>query len=570
LHTVIRKWFYLFIIVTAFLQLSLSPSVWAATFTHIYNAGEGSIALSSTKLPVIAVNATLRICSTPSCESAYILRNLDAGSDAQVYASIALTTADIPIVAYYTTTPTSALKIAICNNAICDNPTIQTVDGDLGFLGVGTAKYHSISIALDSNNIPIIAYWDVDDFDIKLARCNSLNCNAPIITTVDSGDVGASISLALTITGIPVISYYNSNGTIRLAHCNTIACNAPTFVTIDTVGTGGDHISQMKLTSGDIPVIAYYDSVNQNLKLAICNTLACNVPVIKTLVSEGDVGKYLSLDFDNANLPTIAYYHVSGVPSGTRLEVARCNNATTCDAPTFNIIANTNPGGIRLALADSTPFMLTNGQLYSAYNKMPILARNQALTITSTAPVVISNLYLFTTDADNAPPQTITYNILCPPQKGVLNSNGFTQNHINNSAITYRHTVAGNDSFEFTVSDGNEIIGPFTFQMNDSSSGLPPPTPVLPNAAPRHPLFTTRTPTLTWNRVSWAVGYQIQLDTDTDFSASRYIADFSADTFIYTTPRLCNNFTYYWRVAAKRDPLTADNWSTIQTFTVST
>jgi hypothetical protein len=67
--------------------------------------------------------------------------------------------------------------------------------------------------------------------------------------------------------------------------------------------------------------------------------------------------------------------------------------------------------------------------------------------------------------------------------------------------------------------------------------------------------------TLTWNRVSWALGYQIQIDDDPNFGSPIAVPpEFSSDTLSYTTPELANG-TYYWRVRAKRDATKWGGWS---------
>jgi CSLREA domain-containing protein len=95
---------------------------------------------------------------------------------------------------------------------------------------------------------------------------------------------------------------------------------------------------------------------------------------------------------------------------------------------------------------------------------------------------------------------------------------------------------------------------------------IPPPS--APTAAPSQNYFTTSSVPLSWKGVSWAVGYEIEVDTDDDF----------ADPFVYSNRSLAASAqsdiatslpdgTYYWRVGAKK-PDGSIVWSAVQSFTV--
>jgi glucose/arabinose dehydrogenase len=84
----------------------------------------------------------------------------------------------------------------------------------------------------------------------------------------------------------------------------------------------------------------------------------------------------------------------------------------------------------------------------------------------------------------------------------------------------------------------------------------------------------TRTPTLTWVHIPWALGYEIQIEDDPDFDTSDPIyyskSDIPADAISFTVPaaNALPDGTYYWRLRALRSDGTWGTWSTVSTFTV--
>jgi glucose/arabinose dehydrogenase len=92
------------------------------------------------------------------------------------------------------------------------------------------------------------------------------------------------------------------------------------------------------------------------------------------------------------------------------------------------------------------------------------------------------------------------------------------------------------------------------------------PDPSPDGVSPKHNYFTSSPVTLTWNRTSWAQGYEIQVDNGAGFMSLEYQDDqLSADTLSATVDGLveCN---YYWRVRAKIDNNTWGAWSAAQRF----
>jgi tartrate-resistant acid phosphatase type 5 len=115
-------------------------------------------------------------------------------------------------------------------------------------------------------------------------------------------------------------------------------------------------------------------------------------------------------------------------------------------------------------------------------------------------------------------------------------------------------------TFEFfSIADGGTLIDTYTL-------GTPYPISA-PNAVPTRNYFPISTPTLTWSRLSWAKGYRVQVDNNSDFSSPEVDDTTAGDVLSYTT-RALPNAVYYWHVRGKRADDTWGAWSIRERFTI--
>jgi hypothetical protein len=86
-------------------------------------------------------------------------------------------------------------------------------------------------------------------------------------------------------------------------------------------------------------------------------------------------------------------------------------------------------------------------------------------------------------------------------------------------------------------------------------------------APPISNLVTTRTPTLSWSQVSWAIQYEVQVDSSPGFgTAEVYIV--GPDTLSVTSTQDLGNGIHYWQVRAQKSDGSWGAWSTLQSFVV--
>jgi hypothetical protein len=96
-------------------------------------------------------------------------------------------------------------------------------------------------------------------------------------------------------------------------------------------------------------------------------------------------------------------------------------------------------------------------------------------------------------------------------------------------------------------------------------------------ASPLHDVYTTHTPTLTWNRVSWKVNnttiqptaYEVQVAKDAAFQCVVYKKNNIPSTQLELTTTLAlENRVYYWRIRAQQPSGLWTPWSAVSSFIV--
>jgi len=428
--------------------------------------------------------------------------------------SIALTSNNIPVISYFDKT-NEDLKLAVCNDTNCTSPIISTLDSS-----VGNSWYSAI--ALTSNDIPVISYFDAANQDLKFAVCNDTNCTSPIISTLDSiGAVGYMTSITLISTDIPIISYYDdTNVDLKLAICNNTACTSPTISTLDSTGDVGWY-SSITRTSNDIPVISYYDWTNGNLKLAVCNIPTCTSPTISTLDSIGDVGYYTSIALTSTDIPVISYHDVANQD----LKLAVCNNPA-CTSPTI-----------------STLDYATHLGYYSS------------ITLTSANIPIIS---YFDYSYDDLKLAVCNNSACTSPTLSTVDSTGHVGEYISLALTSTDIPVIS----YYDQTNGNLKLyhAPVIIDQGKPNSF----NTLTPTANQR---ITTTTPTLIWQASTYATSYEYCYSTSPNTCTTWLSTGVSTNVML---TGLTHNTTYYWQVRAVNTSGTRiANGGTMHNFTVT-
>ncbi len=320
--------------ISAALAAALAPYLSPLLSTTVDSTGNvgrhTSLAIGVDGLPVISyydfTNQDLKVlhCGNGACTVGNTITTVDSTDNMGAYSSIAIGSDGLPVISYYNGT-NGALKVAHCSNVRCDGVNIFTIV-DFPY-NPGSVGWYT-SIAIGSDGLPVISYYDQTNGDLRVAHCSNVTCNTGnLIFALDStGNVGLYTSIAIGSDGLPIISYYDqTNGRLKVARCGNETCSSGnTIFAVDAINENVGAHSSIAIGSDGLPVISYYQATTGDLKVLHCSNPTCSMGnTVVTLDHLGDVGQYTSIAIGSDGLPVISYYDVTN----RNLKMVHCGNA---------------------------------------------------------------------------------------------------------------------------------------------------------------------------------------------------------------------------------------------------
>ncbi|MEM7362134.1 MAG: hypothetical protein AAF335_03935 [Bacteroidota bacterium] len=176
------------------------------------------------------------------------------------YSYMKLSSGGNPVISHYN----GFLNIDICQDATCNTAiNIPSIDNVFGAPGNG-----QVPLQLDSNDRPRVSYGDGNSpYGLKFLACDDPICTNIIINTVDhttsSNPIGSLSSLQLQkFTEFPIMSYLSDNfvtNKLNVAICHDLYC-AGSVTILDGIDSGLNRqkATFLKLTDdGEYAVISY-------------------------------------------------------------------------------------------------------------------------------------------------------------------------------------------------------------------------------------------------------------------------------------------------------------------------
>jgi len=267
-----------------------------------------SLALDGSGNPVISYyDATAQKLKVMHCNDAYCAGNNESIAVPEAYGnvgewtSLVLDASGNPVVSYWYRTD-DELKVLHCGNPNCTAGNSITSPDKVGSVGWWT------SLALDSVGRPVVGYHDGTNGDLKVLHCGNVNCTAGnAITSPDTAyDVGYYISLVLDSSSRPVVSYWDmTSWDLKVLHCGDTWCFPGNSITYPD-SFGGEWTSLALDASGN-PVVSYRYS--WSLEILHCDDPNCAAGGDSNIEIEGHLpgfGAYSSLQLDPSGNPDIS------------------------------------------------------------------------------------------------------------------------------------------------------------------------------------------------------------------------------------------------------------------------
>jgi hypothetical protein len=220
----------------------------------------------------------------------WVIKTVDTGARVGWYTSIALNSNGLPMISYYNEANGDLQYAYKSGNGVWH----VSVLANTGNVGLYT------SIAFYGTDTVGISYYSASTGELLFKTWNSSTSNTTVVNT--SGDLGMSTSLDMNRLDIPYISYFNDT-TDWLKMANFVPPAWQTKVIYNTYSAG--NYSSLKLDSYGEPAVAFYDITYGDLMYGYWRV---NQWYFERVDSTDDVGQYVSLVIDSNRRPYISYY----------------------------------------------------------------------------------------------------------------------------------------------------------------------------------------------------------------------------------------------------------------------
>ena len=239
-----------------------------------YSCSSPQMVLDSQERPVITCynqdidRWQLIRCSDKVCERGNIATFLSEGGLGQL--DIALDSDDIPSLAYRSEEK-GGLDFVRCGDVTC-----ASIESKSPLKTVGKALDPSIIIGSDNN--PRISYYDSPSRSLKFATCNKPDCTGFVsITTVDDFNAGGNASLIFNKKGNPIMTYHTElEGGLNFLRCSTSTC---AFNTVTRLLKKEDEVvlaPWVRMTRNGNPVVFYHENRTNLFKILFCKNDLCS------------------------------------------------------------------------------------------------------------------------------------------------------------------------------------------------------------------------------------------------------------------------------------------------------
>lgn len=245
--------------------------------------------------------------------------------------SIAIGSDNLPIIAYYYSYSTSE-RIAHCKDITCSSYDISEL---------GAFRYSWITsqkIIIGSDGLPIYTASGpyLDYYNIEIRHCSDKLCGDDHYGGYEIKEDTYLYSITIGADGLGLVTYVTITSTsveLKTFHCNNVECSDGNIVTVDswTNSEPGSFGNTIATGSDGLGVISYIRG--KYLSIAHCKDIGCSKVDINEIDAQPLVAPAITVGSDD--LPIIAFLEEnSGIMA---LKVAHCEDLL-CKTAEINIV----------------------------------------------------------------------------------------------------------------------------------------------------------------------------------------------------------------------------------------
>lgn len=287
------------------LTCSVAPAVAA---TGINSASElHDMELDSAGDPVLftGYNGTV---SVTTCLSFCVGGNTATFPGSARSGGLTLTKDDLPIIVYENDTSDN-IEITSCLDQLCTASTTSAL--------ASTGNLAYVDVVLGREGFPIVAYTNFTDSNLVVLSCRTVDCvgsPAPVKTVIDSvGNVGTGVSITLDADGHPVMAYRDlTNSTTKTARCNNPTCSGSDPATITVLPSADDSTrTDIAISSATgFPVVVSWVPTGANparFQAEICLDIDCSTSDIHVLHGAAGATEQPSVAIGATGVPIVSW-----------------------------------------------------------------------------------------------------------------------------------------------------------------------------------------------------------------------------------------------------------------------
>lgn len=217
-------------------------------------------------LLLLLLLAMQTVLAQPIAGPGYQLRAIDGDNDLGAHFAV-VGAPGLNAVGFFYVADQARMITSICTGLTCSGASAP------GFTALDRGRHVSAAIRSGLGNRPFAAYYDASNGDLIGLDCQTAECSSGIERVLESvGNIGQDTAVAIDpATGLPLIAYYDvDNGDLRLYRCATAICDSGASGLVNGTNDRGHNVSMV--FAGSTLWLGYEDRTSGDLVLARTST----------------------------------------------------------------------------------------------------------------------------------------------------------------------------------------------------------------------------------------------------------------------------------------------------------